>query len=175
MNTVTSNQECVSNIAESLVLSNLLLLLHSLPSSKKKTRPLVHFFVFAVVIEVYLWTKTYFLHYLGRQIVLETLYALTSNTKIVKEAMAKGQCNSALFFFSGYFLLYLCLYSSLCSPGALIYLLDLFCNCTHPQVRTQTAELFSKMTSDKLVGPKVCLEWQKAKQLLSLFHHFNTF
>uniref|UniRef100_A0A3Q1H7F9 J domain-containing protein n=1 Tax=Anabas testudineus TaxID=64144 RepID=A0A3Q1H7F9_ANATE len=98
VNTVTSNQECVSNIAESLVLSNLLLLLHSLPSS--------------------------------RQIVLETLYALTANTKIVKEAMAKG---------------------------ALIYLLDLFCNCTHPQVRTQTAELFSKMTSDKLVGPKVRL------------------
>uniref|UniRef100_A0A3B4F307 DnaJ heat shock protein family (Hsp40) member C13 n=1 Tax=Pundamilia nyererei TaxID=303518 RepID=A0A3B4F307_9CICH len=98
VNTVTSNQECVSNIAESLVLSNLLVLLHSLPSS--------------------------------RQMVLETLYALTSNTKIVKEAMAKG---------------------------ALIYLLDLFCNCTHPQVRTQTAELFSKMTSDKLVGPKVRL------------------
>ncbi|CAG05511.1 unnamed protein product [Tetraodon nigroviridis] len=98
VNTVTSNQECVSNIADSLVLSNLLLLLHSLPSS--------------------------------RQLVLETLYALTSNTKLVKEAMAKG---------------------------ALIYLLDLFCNCTHPQVRTQTAELFSKMTSDKLVGPKVRL------------------
>lgn len=35
----------------------------------------------------------FFLHHLGRQIVLETLYALTSNTKIVKEAMAKGQCN----------------------------------------------------------------------------------
>lgn len=44
------------------------------------------------------------------------------------------------------------------STGALIYLLDLFCNCTHPQVRTQTAELFSKMTSDKLVGPKVSVE-----------------
>uniref|UniRef100_A0A8C8CS59 J domain-containing protein n=1 Tax=Oncorhynchus tshawytscha TaxID=74940 RepID=A0A8C8CS59_ONCTS len=98
VNTVTSNQECVANIAESLVLSNLLVLLHSLPSS--------------------------------RQLVLETLYALTSNTKIVKEAMAKG---------------------------ALIYLLDLFCNSTHPQVRSQTAELFSKMTSDKLVGPKVRL------------------
>ncbi|MCJ8745660.1 hypothetical protein PDJAM_G00132750 [Pangasius djambal] len=98
VNTVTSNQECVSNIAESLVLANLLLLLHSLPSS--------------------------------RQLVLETLYALTSNTKIVKEAMTKG---------------------------ALIYLLDLFCNSTHPQVRTQTAELFSKMSSDKLVGPKVRL------------------
>ncbi|KTF71908.1 hypothetical protein cypCar_00049796 [Cyprinus carpio] len=66
----------------------------------------------------------------GRQLVLETLYALTSNTKIITEAMNRG---------------------------ALIYLLDLFCNSTHPQVRTQTAELFSKMTSDKLVGPKVRL------------------
>ncbi|XP_073797395.1 dnaJ homolog subfamily C member 13 isoform X1 [Danio rerio] len=98
VNTVTSNQECVINIAESLVLPNLLVLLHSLPSS--------------------------------RQLVLETLYALTSNTKIITEAMNRG---------------------------ALIYLLDLFCNSTHPQVRTQTAELFSKMTSDKLVGPKVRL------------------
>ncbi|XP_043082003.1 dnaJ homolog subfamily C member 13-like isoform X3 [Puntigrus tetrazona] len=98
VNTVTSNQDCVVNIAESLVLPNLLVLLHSLPSS--------------------------------RQLVLETLYALTSNTKIITEAMNKG---------------------------ALIYLLDLFCNSTHPQVRSQTAELFSKMTSDKLVGPKVRL------------------
>ncbi|XP_016430082.1 dnaJ homolog subfamily C member 13-like [Sinocyclocheilus rhinocerous] len=98
VNTVTSNQDCVVNIAESLVLPSLLVLLHSLPSS--------------------------------RQLVLETLYALTSNTKIITEAMNRG---------------------------ALIYLLDLFCNSTHPQVRTQTAELFSKMTSDKLVGPKVRL------------------
>nr|XP_014352446.1 PREDICTED: dnaJ homolog subfamily C member 13 [Latimeria chalumnae] len=96
VNIVTSNQECVNNIAESLVLSNLLVLLHSLPSS--------------------------------RQLVLETLYALVSNTKIIKEAMAKG---------------------------ALIYLLDMFCNSTHPQVRSQTAELFAKMTTEKLIGPKV--------------------
>ncbi|XP_039609400.1 dnaJ homolog subfamily C member 13 isoform X3 [Polypterus senegalus] len=102
VNIVTSNQECVSNIADSLVLSNLLVLLHSLPSS--------------------------------RQLVLETLYALTSNTKIIKEAMAKG---------------------------ALIYLLDMFCNSTHPQVRSQTAELFAKMTSDKLIGPKVRLALMK--------------
>ena len=39
--------------------------------------------------------------------------------------------------------------------GALIYLLDLFCNSTNPQVRIRTAELFSKMMSDKLIGPKV--------------------
>ncbi|KAM8967651.1 dnaJ homolog subfamily C member 13 isoform 1-T1 [Pelodytes ibericus] len=96
VNIVTSNQDCVNNIAESLVLSSLLSLLHSLPTS--------------------------------RQLVLATLYALTSSTKIIKEAMAKG---------------------------ALIYLLDMFCNSTHPQVRSQTAELFAKMTTDKLIGPKV--------------------
>ncbi|KAL4623419.1 hypothetical protein GN956_G19211 [Arapaima gigas] len=98
VNMTTANQDCVSNIAEALVLSNLLMLLHSLPSSQ--------------------------------QLVLEILYSLTSNTKINKEAMAKG---------------------------ALIYLLDLFCNSTHPQVRSQTAELLAKMTTDKLVGPKVRL------------------
>ncbi|XP_074170185.1 dnaJ homolog subfamily C member 13 [Rhinolophus sinicus] len=102
VNIVTSNQDCVNNIAESMVLSNLLALLHSLPSS--------------------------------RQLVLETLYALTSSTKIIKEAMAKG---------------------------ALIYLLDMFCNSTHPQVRAQTAELFAKMTADKLIGPKVRLTLMK--------------
>lgn len=86
---------------------------------------------------------------------LETLYALTSNTKIVKEAMAKGQYDSST---SVLLLNNSVLNELVCFPGALIYLLDLFCNCTHPQVRTQTAELFSKMTSDKLVGPKVSLE-----------------
>lgn len=61
-----------------------------------------------------------------------------------------------------------------CSPGALIYLLDLFCNCTHPQVRTQTAELFSKMTSDKLVGPKVSLHILQCKVILvCLFFYFH--
>ncbi|KAF4020599.1 hypothetical protein G4228_012493 [Cervus hanglu yarkandensis] len=102
VNIVTSNQDCVNNIAESMVLSNLLALLHSLPSS--------------------------------RQLVLETLYALTSSTKIIKEAMARG---------------------------TLIYLLDMFCNSTHPQVRAQTAELFAKMTADKLIGPKVRITLMK--------------
>ena len=39
--------------------------------------------------------------------------------------------------------------------GAVIYLLDLFCNGTNPTVRERSAELFSKMMSDKLIGPKV--------------------
>ncbi|KAL4635478.1 hypothetical protein GN956_G14292 [Arapaima gigas] len=91
-------------------------------------------YVFAFVLHETNWhqmTWSFSSPFVGRQLVLETLYALTSNTKIIKEAMAKG--------------------------SALIYLLDLFCNSTHPQVRSQTAELFAKMTSDKLVGPKVRL------------------
>ena len=39
--------------------------------------------------------------------------------------------------------------------GALIYLLNLFCNSQNPSVREETAALFAKMITDKLVGPKV--------------------
>ena len=39
--------------------------------------------------------------------------------------------------------------------GALIYLLDLFCNSMNPAVRIRTAELFAKMMADKLIGPRV--------------------
>nr|CAD7257436.1 unnamed protein product [Timema shepardi] len=62
--------------------------------------------------------------------ILDILYALMSTTKIVKEALAKG---------------------------ALIYLLDLFCNSSAPAVREKTAELLARMGADKLVGPKVRL------------------
>ncbi|KAK9875337.1 hypothetical protein WA026_007733 [Henosepilachna vigintioctopunctata] len=62
--------------------------------------------------------------------ILTALHALMSTTKIVKEALAKG---------------------------AVVYLLDLFCNSTHPQIRQTSAELLAKMTTDKLVGPKVRL------------------
>nr|CAD7257437.1 unnamed protein product [Timema shepardi] len=41
--------------------------------------------------------------------------------------------------------------------GALIYLLDLFCNSSAPAVREKTAELLARMGADKLVGPKVRL------------------
>lgn len=62
--------------------------------------------------------------------ILDSLYALMSNTKIVKEALSKG---------------------------AVIYVLDLFCNSTNPQIREKCAELLARMCSDKLVGPKVKL------------------
>lgn len=57
-----------------------------------------------------------------------------SSTRIVKEAMNKG---------------------------ALIYLLDMFCNATNPAVREQSADLFAKVLSDKLVGPKLRLIMMK--------------
>lgn len=63
-----------------------------------------------------------------RPVAMETLHALMANTSIVKEAMQKG---------------------------ALIYMLDLFSNSQNPIVREQAASLFSKMMSDKLIGPKV--------------------
>lgn len=62
--------------------------------------------------------------------ILDTLYQLTTTTKIVKEALNKG---------------------------AVIYLLDLFCNSTNPSVRQTCAELLARMSLDKLVGPKVRL------------------
>ncbi|XP_072047448.1 dnaJ homolog subfamily C member 13-like isoform X2 [Amphiura filiformis] len=93
---VTTNHDCVNNIADSSVLPYLLLTLHSLPT--------------------------------GRVTVLETLYALSSNTKLVKEIVAKG---------------------------GLIYLLDLFCNSPNPNVRDKTAELLAKMQTDKLMGPRI--------------------
>ncbi|XP_065077705.1 dnaJ homolog subfamily C member 13 isoform X2 [Ochlerotatus camptorhynchus] len=39
--------------------------------------------------------------------------------------------------------------------GAVIYLLDLFCNSNNPQIRESCAELLSKMNADKLSGPKI--------------------
>lgn len=36
-----------------------------------------------------------------------------------------------------------------------MYLLNLFCNSQNSSVREQTANLFAKMITDKLVGPRV--------------------
>ncbi|XP_060515817.1 dnaJ homolog subfamily C member 13 [Cylas formicarius] len=62
--------------------------------------------------------------------VLDILRALMTNTKIVKESLNKG---------------------------AVIYMLDLFCNSNDVRVRQSSAELLAKMSLDKLVGPKVRL------------------
>ena len=39
--------------------------------------------------------------------------------------------------------------------GAVIYILDVFCNSEVPANREKSAEVLSKMVTDKLVGPKV--------------------
>lgn len=39
--------------------------------------------------------------------------------------------------------------------GAVIYLLDLFCNGKLPETREAAAELLARMMADKLHGPKV--------------------
>ncbi|KAF8773591.1 DnaJ subfamily C member 13 like protein [Argiope bruennichi] len=101
---VTSNQECVNDIAASDVLVYLLLVLHSFKNSASQTT------------------------------VLETLLPLMSNGKLVKDANTKG---------------------------AVIYLLDLFCNATNPTIRELTAGLLGKMTSDKLIGPKLRITLSK--------------
>ncbi|XP_065167125.1 dnaJ homolog subfamily C member 13 isoform X2 [Atheta coriaria] len=62
--------------------------------------------------------------------ILDILYALMSTTKLVKEALSKG---------------------------AVIYLLDLYCNAPIFQIRETCASLIAKMSADKLVGPKVRL------------------
>lgn len=66
----------------------------------------------------------------SRHDVLATLHALVSTTRIVKEALAKG---------------------------AVVYLLDLFCNSGDARARESCAELLARMGSDKLVGPRVRL------------------
>lgn len=45
--------------------------------------------------------------------------------------------------------------------GAVIYILDLFCNSPNIQIRETAAELLAKMSSDKLAGPKVKLDLSK--------------
>lgn len=93
---VSTNSDCVENIANSSVMGYLVMSLHVLPD--------------------------------GALTVLEALFALTSNTQIVKEMVNKG---------------------------GLIFLLDLFCNSTNPLVRKKAAELFAKIQADKLLGPRI--------------------
>lgn len=45
--------------------------------------------------------------------------------------------------------------------GAVVYILDLFCNSSNTQIRETAAELLGKMSSDKLAGPKVKLDLSK--------------
>ncbi|XP_011292961.1 dnaJ homolog subfamily C member 13 isoform X2 [Musca domestica] len=60
--------------------------------------------------------------------VLETLSGLMNVQEMIKEAQQKG---------------------------AVIYLLDMFCNSRNPLIREMCAEILAKMTADRLSGPKV--------------------
>lgn len=51
--------------------------------------------------------------------------------------------------------------STICFAGAVIYILDLFCNSINLHIRETAAELLAKMSSDKLAGPKVKLDLSK--------------
>ncbi|XP_064489524.1 dnaJ homolog subfamily C member 13-like [Ornithodoros turicata] len=62
--------------------------------------------------------------------VLDTLLPMMSNSKLVKEAINKG---------------------------AVVYLLEQFCNSCNPLVRERTGELLSKMSADKLQGRRLSL------------------
>uniref|UniRef100_A0A1A9X3H4 J domain-containing protein n=1 Tax=Glossina brevipalpis TaxID=37001 RepID=A0A1A9X3H4_9MUSC len=64
----------------------------------------------------------------SQQKVLETLSGLINVQEMIKEAQMKG---------------------------AVIYLLDVFCNSRNPQLREMCAEILAKMTGDRLSGPKV--------------------
>ena len=70
----------------------------------------------------------------GQQLALDCLYALSANSKIVKDMV---------------------------HTGGLLYLLNIFANGTLPNTRQKTAELFAKMLSEKLTGPKIRLIMQR--------------
>lgn len=95
---VTANKNCVNDISNSDVLTNLLLVLHSFTS--------------------------------GQALALDCLYALASNSKLVKDMI---------------------------HTGGLLYLLNIFANGSLPNIRQKCAELFAKLLSDKLTGPKIRL------------------
>ena len=90
----------------------------------------------------------------GHELVIATLYPLSSNTRILKEALVKGRLVDVYCEFQVKVLeTSESIWRSV--AGALIYLLDLYCNSSNPNIRTRTAELFAKVTADKLVGPRV--------------------
>uniref|UniRef100_A0A3B5MEJ4 J domain-containing protein n=1 Tax=Xiphophorus couchianus TaxID=32473 RepID=A0A3B5MEJ4_9TELE len=86
VNTVTSNQECVSNIAESLVLSNLLLLLHSLPSSRQMVLETLHALTSNTKIVKEAMAKAFLQDDL-RQILIKTPLYLEKVSTTVREMM----------------------------------------------------------------------------------------
>ena len=99
---VTTNKDCINDIAQAEVLVYLLMVLYSLPSAQTTA--------------------------------LECLYALSSNQKIIKDMI---------------------------HTGGILYVLNIFANNNLSNVRQKSAELFAKLMTDKLTGPKVRLILQR--------------
>jgi DnaJ family protein C protein 13 len=70
----------------------------------------------------------------GQHLALDCLYALSSNSKIVKDMVL---------------------------TGGLLYCLNIFSNGNLPNIRQKAAELFAKLLSEKLTGPRIRLILQR--------------
>jgi DnaJ family protein C protein 13 len=70
----------------------------------------------------------------GQQLAIDCLYALSSNSKIVKDMVA---------------------------TGGLLYCLHIFANGSLPNIRQKAAELLAKLLSEKLTGPRIRLILQR--------------
>jgi len=105
---------------------------------------------------------------------LEMLISCTTNKECVSDiASAEVLLNLLLVldsFKNGQLLAMECLHGLFSSPkivkdmiptGGILYLLNIFANGTVPQVRQKSAELFSKLLSDKLTGPRIRLIMQR--------------
>ncbi|KAH9382351.1 hypothetical protein HPB48_012885 [Haemaphysalis longicornis] len=86
-----------------------------------------------------------------RLVVLDTLLPLASNSRLVREANEAGMRSSAdrctLLVGGG------C--RRLRPEGAVVYLLDQWCNGSEQTLRERAGELLAKMAADKLHGPAV--------------------
>ena len=88
ISSTTGNKNCVSNIADSDILGFLFLTLHTLPSG---TAP--GFLFFRSIILGFNWyvIGISFVLMSDRLLTVDTMHALCSNTKLVKETMHKGK------------------------------------------------------------------------------------
>ena len=150
ISSVSNNQDCVADIAASEVLVYLLLVLQPLSNLTNGTAgkrqssteaDLISFEQEQKPANKRMDAKSRGDFVNKQSAVLDTLLPLMANNKLVKEVLGKG---------------------------AVVYLLDLFCYSTSAYVREKSAELLSKMSNDKLVGPKVRILFSKFLPLLFL-------
>ena len=88
ISSTTGNKNCVSNIADSDILGFLFLTLHTLPSGTASG-----FLLFLSIILGFNWyvSDVSCVLFSDRLLTVDTMHALCSNTKLVKETMHKGK------------------------------------------------------------------------------------